>query len=194
MTDLERAARPNVRVLAIDDAPFPYRGPARVRLVGVLSRGPHLVEGVFTTTIVRDGWGATRAIARMVERNGLAVQARFILIDGLSVGGFNLVDLPKLAEETGCAALAVMRRPPDMDAFLRAMARLPNLERRRAVMEKAGPIHAADQAWFQCAGCEPEVGRTLLATLTHQGRTPEPLRVAHLIAAGLVLGRSRGRA
>lgn len=194
MTGAERAARPNVRVLAIDDAPFPYRGPARVRLVGVLTRGPSRLEGVYTTTVLRDGWRATHAIAALVERNRLAGQAAYVLLDGITVAGFNFVDLPALAARTGMGVVAVVRRRPDLDAFFRAMKRVSRAEQRQVYVERAGPLHEAGAVWFQCAGAEPDAVRTLLTTLTVQGNYPEPLRIAHLIAAGLVLGRSRGGA
>lgn len=187
---------PHVRVLALDDAPFARRRGASVLVVGVLSRGPRHVEGIFSTRCARDGWNATDRVLGMIEEHRLAEQARYVLTDGLAVGGFNLYDLPRLAERSGLGVLVVMRRPPKMDAIHRALERVSRPAARRALLERAGTIHRSDAplCFFQCAGCEPEEGRAVLAAVTAEGNYPEPLRLAHLIGAGVMLGRSRARA
>jgi endonuclease V-like protein UPF0215 family len=88
-----------------------------------------------------------------------------------------------------------MRRAPDLDAVNRALARLPRSATRRALMDRAGPIHRAGPALvFQCAGADPdEVGVAICASVVH-GHVPECLRAAHLIASGIVTGESGHRA
>jgi endonuclease V-like protein UPF0215 family len=186
----------HTRVLALDDAPFPRRPRAVVPLVAVLARGARHVEGVYSTRVVRDGLGATRAIARLVAEHRLALQARFVLLDGVAVGGFNVVDLPALAEATSLGVIAVMRRAPDLAAIERALAHVSHAHRRMDAIRRAGPIHAGPSrgVLFQCVGCEPATARAVLAVTTVEGHYPEPLRLAHVIGAGMVLGRSRSRA
>jgi endonuclease V-like protein UPF0215 family len=46
----------------------------------------------------------------------------------------------------------------------------------------------------QRAGLSIEEARRLVRATTLHGQVPEPLRLAHLIAGGIVTGRSRGRA
>lgn len=48
--------------------------------------------------------------------------------------------------------------------------------------------------WVQRAGLSLDEAAALLAATTTQGRIPEPLRVAHLVAGGVGRGESRGRA
>jgi uncharacterized protein len=184
----------NVRVLAIDDAPFPHRRGARVLVVAVLARGPQQIEGVYSTQVVRDGWTATSAIAQLVLEHRLEKQAKYLMLDGIAVGGFNVVDLPALVAATGVPAIAVMRRAPDLAAIRQALERVTRGATRAATMARAGEIHVAPPLRFQCCGCAPEAARQVLAAMTVQGHYPEPLRVAHLIGAGVMLGRSRGGA
>jgi len=55
-------------------------------------------------------------------------------------------------------------------------------------MESVGAVHV------QRAGLSLGEARDLLAATTLHGNIPEPLRLAHLIAGGIVTGKSRGRA
>ena len=48
--------------------------------------------------------------------------------------------------------------------------------------------------FVQRAGLTPTEAAELLAATTLHGKLPEPLRLAHLIAGGVVTGTSRGRA
>ena len=48
--------------------------------------------------------------------------------------------------------------------------------------------------YVQRAGLSLGEARDLLAATTLHGNLPEPLRLAHLIAGGIVTGKSRGRA
>ena len=48
--------------------------------------------------------------------------------------------------------------------------------------------------YVQRAGLSLAEARDLLAATTLHGNMPEPLRLAHLIAGGIVTGKSRGRA
>jgi hypothetical protein len=185
---------PHLRVLAIDDAPFARKPHARVPLVGVLTRGARHVEAIYSTTVRRDGWRATDAITSLVREHDIARQARCILLDGIAVGGFNVIDVSRLAATLDTPVIAVMRKEPDLVAMRNAMARVSRPEARWRLVEAAGTIHRARHGFFQCAGCEPSWARDLVAMTTVDGHYPEPLRLAHLIGAGVVLGRSRSRA
>lgn len=185
---------PHLRVLAIDDAPFARRPHARVPLVGVLTRGATRIEGVFSTVVRRDGWRGTDAIATMFEAHDLRSQARCILLDGIAVGGFDVIDLPRLFARCRTPIVAVMRKQPDLVAMRAAIDRVSRSEARWRKVLAAGAIHRTEHGWFQCAGCEPEWAAAVLSMLTIEGRYPEPLRLAHVIGAGMVLGRSRSRA
>jgi hypothetical protein len=183
------------RIVGIDDSPFRSRGPhARVLLVGVLMRGHEQVDGVMSARVVRDGLGATRVIASMLTSGRLAGQAQVVLLDGIAVGGFNVIDLPALSEAVRAPVVAVMRRMPDLQAVRRALSRTTSPERRWRVIERAGPIHQAGKLHFQVAGADPAQVPQMLAVACGEGGYPEALRLAHIIGGGVVLGSSRGRA
>lgn len=182
-----------IRAIGFDDAPFPRRRGARVPLAGVVCSGTRF-EGMVWGRVRRDGWDATEAVARLLLGGKFLPQLHLVLLDGLSFGGFNLVDLETLAGRIGRPCVAVMRRPPDLAAVERALRRLPRPERRLRLLERAGPVHLAPPFAFQVRGAAPGPVAEALARLTDRGHVPEPLRLAHLIGAAVQLGESGRRA
>ena len=184
---------PHSRILGVDDAPFRSKPGSKVMLVGVLMRASR-VDGVMTTHVVRDGMGATKAIARMISTGRLAFQAQAVVLDGVAVGGFNVIDLPALAQSVGVPVVSVMRRLPDFDAIRNALDKTRHGALRWKRMQRAGAIHEADHLYFQVAGASPQVGRRVVAYACAGAKYPESLRLAHLIGGGVMLGVSRGGA
>jgi hypothetical protein len=184
---------PRSRIVGVDDAPFGPKPGARVLLVGVLMSGPR-VDGVMTTQVVRDGVRATGAIERMLSTGRLANQGQAVVLDGVAVGGFNVIDLPLLAESLSVPVVAVMRRRPNLEAIRMALSKTRHGEMRWRRMQRAGPIHEAGAMFFQIAGASPGLGRRILEHSSPDGGYPEALRLAHLIGGGVKLGVSRGGA
>jgi transcriptional regulator NrdR len=61
-------------------------------------------------------------------------------------------------------------------------------------IRKTGKIVKSRHLYVQSAGISGrKISEIIGMTCTH-GKIPEPIRVAHLIASGIVLGESRGRA
>lgn len=182
-----------IRAIGFDDAPFPRRRGARVHLAGVVCSGTRF-EGMVWGHVRRDGWDATEALVGMLRGGKFLPQLHLVLLDGLSFGGFNLVDLEALASRLARPCVAVMRRPPDLAAVERAVRRLPRPERRLELLRRAGPVHLVSPFAFQVRGAEPGPVAEALARLTDRGRVPEPLRLAHLVGAAVRLGESGQRA
>ncbi len=182
-----------LRAVGFDDAPFVRGRRGDVGVAGVVCAGTRF-EGLVWGRLRQDGWNATDALARLLEGRKFLPQLHLVLLDGLSFGGLNLVDLPGLAARLGRPCVAVMRRPPDLAAMERVVARLPGASRRLALLRAAGPIHGVGPFTFQVAGASPAAVADALARLTDRGAVPEPLRLAHLVGAAVRLGESGRRA
>lgn len=182
-----------IHAVGFDDAPFPGRRGARVPIVGAVCRNARL-DGMVHGAVRKDGWNATAELVRLLEGGKFLPQLHVVLLDGLTFGGFNVVDLAELAARLERPCLAVMRRFPDQEAVVRAMAHLPRPVARRRRLERAGPVHEREGFVFQIRGASPAAGGRVLARLTERGHVPEPLRLAHLVAGALVHGESGGRA
>lgn len=182
-----------LRAVGFDDAPFARGWRGDVGLAGVVCADTRF-EGLVWGRIRADGWNATQAILRLLVGGKFLPQLHLVLTDGISFGGFNVVDLAALASGLGRPCLAVMRHPPDLAAVERAVRRLPGAERRLAVMRRAGPVHRHGPFTFQVCGAEAEAAARALARLTDRGSVPEPLRLAHLVGAAVRTGESSKRA
>jgi len=181
------------RYLGIDDAPFGDRRGSKVLVVGAVCRGT-VFEGLVSTHIRKDGWNASRKISEMICKSKFHRQLHVILLDGIAVGGLNIVDLPFLHENTGLPVVTVMRKKPDLKAMENAFLRLPKPSRRMSLIERAGPVHDGGKVFFQAAGLSSSDIRAILSELSIHGHIPEPVRLAHLIARGVTTGESGKRA
>ncbi len=181
-----------VHAIGFDDAPFERAHRGDVAVVGaVYSR--LLLEGVLIGRVRRDGRNATRNLASLVQESRWAGHVQVILLQGIALAGFNVIDVQGLARATGLPVLVVARRRPDSDAMRRALEALPGGRRKWRLIERPGPMEPAGGVYVQRAGLTLEEAVRVLETFTTRGGIPEPLRAAHAIAGALVYGESRGR-
>ena len=180
-------------VVGFDDAPFAHAHRGDVRLVGTVCARTRL-DGVLSGRVRRDGTNAARAMIALVTESQFAHHVRAVLLQGIAVAGFNVVDVHALAKGLGVPVLVVMRRRPDLVAMRAAIARIPGGAAKWARIEAAGPIEHAGKVLVQRVGLSLDEARALLEATTLHGHLPEPLRLAHLIAGGVTTGTSRGRA
>ncbi len=179
-------------VIGFDDAPFARADRSDVALVGTVCSGTRL-DIVVRGSVTRDGWDATATMASLVREKSL-VHVRAVLLQGITVAGFNVVDVHGLNERLELPVLVVMRKRPRMELFLKAMQALPDFDRRKALIDAAGPPEPLRDVWVQRAGLTLAEAERVLENTTAHGNIPEPLRLAHIIAGGMTTGKSRGRA
>ncbi|WP_437947249.1 DUF99 family protein [Sorangium sp. So ce296] len=181
-------------VIGVDDAPFARDHRGDVPVIGAVFAGLRL-EGVLSTRARRDGRNATPAIAAMIRGSRFYAQAQVVLLQGIAVAGFNVVDIAALRDALALPVVVVARRLPNLDAIRDALlSRVRGGRRKWALIERAGPMEPVGGVYVQRAGISLEDTTALLARLAVHGHLPEPLRAAHLIAGGLTTGESRGRA
>lgn len=180
--------------VGFDDAPFERDHRGDVGLVGAVCSGTRL-DGVLTGRVRRDGANATRRMTELVGFSKFAGHVRAVLLQGIAVAGFNVVDLQGLSRALQVPVLVVARYRPDLTAIRRALGRTgPGAARKWRLIEQAGPMEPLRGVWIQRHGLSLGQAGELLAATTLHGKLPEPLRLAHLIAGGLATGTSRGRA
>lgn len=172
------------RVIGWDDSPH-TRADGTVPVVGVHMRGATHVEGLLLTDVRRDGGDATNRIARCVADSGLR-GVKAMLLDGASFGGFNVVDLDGLAAETGIACIAFTKGVPDLAAMRAALRNVPDPEAKWALLSRRRLVTrptATTPISVSFAGIGEQEAFALLASTSVRGLVPEPLRLAHMIAA-----------
>lgn len=181
-------------VVGFDDFPFARSHRGDVGLVGVVYTGLRL-DGVITGRVRRDGVNATTKLAQLVQDSKFAPQVKLLMLQGIALGGFNVVDIHSLHELLKLPVLVVARRAPDLKRIESALrANVPGGERKWRLIERAGAMEPAAGVYVQRAGLTLKQAVTIIESTAICGRVPEPLRVAHLIAGGIADGQSRGRA
>ena len=125
------------------------------------------------------------------------VQLHFqaVLLDGIALAGFNVVNIHEVHQSLGVPVLVVTRRSPDLPKIRETLlGRVPGGARKWSLIERAGPPEALRGLFVQRAGLDLQEAASLIDATTLHGKLPEPLRLAHIIASGVTDGRSRGRA
>jgi len=179
------------QTIAIDDAPFEKSRGGDVLVIGVVMAGPALVEGILTTSVPMDGEDVSTKLAAWIRSSRFHPSLRAVLLEGLTIAGLSVIDLPLLAAGTGLPAISVDRRVPQPGLLESTLEKLGMDDRIRSV-QAAGPLHAAAGLHFACAGIAPEEARRIIAENLGRSAVPEGLRLAHLIGQAVVLGESRG--
>lgn len=182
-----------VRVIGFDDAPFAHRKRQPVNVAGVVCSNTRF-EGMLWGEVEQDGLDSTAVLTRLLLESKFVEQLHLVLLDGIALGGFNIIDLPALSAGVELPCVAVMRKRPDLDAIDRALKNLPDYGIRKALLDKAGEIHQIDGFVFQVCGATPDVVAEILTKLTDNGDVPEALRLAHIIGSAVMTGQSSSRA
>jgi endonuclease V-like protein UPF0215 family len=181
-------------VIAFDDAPFTREHRGDVLLVGAVFAGLRL-DGVLTGKVRRDGSNSTRVIIELVNRSRFRDQIHALLLQGIAVAGFNVVDLHALHRDLRLPVLVVARKKPDLAAIrLALLDHVRGGARKWSLIEQAGPMERLAGLWVQRTGISAQAAERLLDRLALHSQLREPIRTAHLIAGGLGAGESRHRA
>ena len=98
---------------------------------------------------------ATERLASMITESRNYGQLRVAMLNGVTFGGFNVVDIGTCKSRTGVPVIAVMRRLPDMESIGRALKNLDHPELRYEAILKAGEISEVTDKMARRAGLLP---------------------------------------
>jgi len=133
-----------------------------------------------------DGLDATSVLSGMISL--MARPPGAVLLDSITIGGFNVVSLPGLSRLTGMPAIVVYSYEPSVerleaplrqhfaDAELRLRALAP-IRGARRVMTRRGELYLV--TW----GIELSEAVKVVEAYQYFTKVPEPIRVAHRLAS-----------
>lgn len=189
-----------IRILGFDDGAFEFeKNKKSVPLIGVIYRGGKFIDGALKTDVSVDGMDATDKIIKLVNHSRHKRQLRVIMFDGITVGGFNVIDIKKVHERTELPVIAINRKMPNITEVKAALKRFKDFRKRWRAVKNAGEIKRCKIKkgkiiYYQNIGMDEEDAEDVIALSCTHGFIPEPLRVAHLIATAVVKGESMGKA
>ncbi len=181
-------------IIGFDDAPFPRDHRGKVKVVGAVFARLRF-DGVLVGEIEKDGFDAAEKVASLVAGSKFAGHVQLIMLQGIALGGFNVVDVFDVHERLRLPVMVVSRVQADMAAVRDALlTRVPGGKRKWAVIEKLGPLEPVGNVHVQRVGLTLEQARDVVERFAVHGHIPEPIRAAHLIAGAIEDGESRGGA
>ncbi len=172
-------------LIAFDDAAFDRAHRGDVPLIGVVFAGSRL-DGVLRGKVRRDGVNAARVMASMIASSKFVEHLQLIMLQGIAVAGFNVVDVFALHDATRLPVLVVSRKEPDFEAIHDALLqRVRGGARKWRIIERLGPMEKALGIHVQRVGLSSEEAERVVERWAINGFYPEPLRCAHLIASAM---------
>lgn len=179
-----------LRCLAIAES-FVQNKPKSV-LVGVVMRRDFVIDDFVLGNATLEGDDATDEIIKMykkLERPDIS----YLLISGVIISMYNIVDPKKISKETQLPVIAVTYEDSDgieeaikyhfPKNYEKKIEQYSRLEKRQKIR-----LHTSKEIYVRCEGCTVLEAKKILNGLTLQGHIPEPLRIANLLAKTILLG------
>ena len=179
-------------VIGVDDAPFPARHSGSVKVVGAVYARNRL-DGILVGEVEKDGTDGARKISELISGSKFAGSVQPIMLQGVALAGFNVVDVFFLHATLGLPVLVVSRKIPDLKKVKQALLNLPGGAEKWDLIQRLGPMEPVEKVHVQRVGLTLDQAAKVVQDFTLTGHIPEPLRTAHLIAGALATGQSRGR-
>jgi endonuclease V-like protein UPF0215 family len=186
-----------IRLLGVDDSPFTF-SDKYCNIIGVVMRGGEYIEGVLRSQVSIDGSDATYVCKDLIKNTRHNKQLRAMLIDGIALGGFNVVDIQDLFSDSNIPVITVTRDEPNFKNIEKALKKNFDNWKDRLNLMKKGTLHKIrtnhNPIFVKCVGLPIDEAKEIIKLSTIRGVVPEPIRVAHLIASGITRGESYGKA
>jgi hypothetical protein len=181
MLQLKREAR----VVGVDDGPY-NRGSKYSTIILTVYRLDGYVDAFLKGSIRTDGYDSSTVIAGLLEESSQLDQTRCILSDGACLAGFNVLDIDDLHKRTDVPVITVSDSPPDTASFREALSNnFSDWERRLETVTRHRPVRfdLPDGAcYMRFVGIDRESAREVVRRSTVHGKTPEPIRLSHMVA------------
>ncbi len=180
-------------IIGFDDTPFSKDHRGDVTVVGAVYTAARL-DSVLCTRIRRDGANATDRLIGAIQGSRFHHHLQLILLQGIALAGFNVVDIHRLHRTLNLPVLVVCRKRPDFDAIRKALLENVRGGRRKwRLIRRAGPVEAAGGVFIQRAGIDYDTALAVVRNSAIYSNVPEPLRSAHIIATGISARPGRQR-
>ncbi|MFP3279764.1 MAG: DUF99 family protein [Vulcanisaeta sp.] len=178
-------SKPGVRALGVAES-FRLGSPYSV-LVGVVMRSDGMIDGVSLGRTTVGGLDATESIVRLYESLGRN-DIQFLMIDGCIISWYNIIDLEELARKLNIPILCLAFEEPEGDVINALRKLFPNdSDIRIALYEKLGKpkeilLPGNVRLYARFVNIDYRTAKTLIKKFLKEGKRPEPIRIARLIA------------
>lgn len=174
------------RVMGVDDGRY-VRGSERTPVVMTIMRLNGRIEGFLKGWITTDGTDSSGRVAEILNGSRFRKQVRCIISDGACLGGFNVLDMDDLHRRTGIPVVTASDERPDPELMMNTLRKVfEDAEERYRTVAAHGPhpVELPDGiCYVREKGIPRERASEVIRRTTFQGRTPEPVRISHMVAS-----------
>jgi hypothetical protein len=175
-------AKRGLRALGIAES---FSGRAFSTMAGVVMRKDLRIDGVAVATLTVGGMDATDAVLGIIASLGRR-DINLVMVSGSVVAWFNILDPGAISEKTGLPLIVVTYE--DSEGLEEDIIHhFPGDEDRLRAYRNLGdrvPVRLRDgaQVFIRATGLSDEDAARILGDFTRDGKVPEPVRVARLVA------------
>ena len=184
-----RSVKLKTPIIGIDDGGFDRfsEKKQKVPVFGVVMKGAAYVDGIIQTQLKRDDTQATKVLTDMILASSHKSQIRAILLQGITIAGFGIIDIHHLWNKTNIPVIVVLRKFPNYETISSALEKVFDDQGDRwQLIKKAGEpqqVQKNPQIFLQIAGITLQNAFQLTKKCTAVGTIPEAIRIAHFIGA-----------
>jgi hypothetical protein len=155
-------------------------------LAGVVMRSDIVIDGFVFSAATVGGMDATEKIAAMHRALGRD-DVNLLMLNGCVISWYNVVDLHRVAEETGLPLVCVTYEESEgLEKYFTELFPQDGASRievyRRNKARTPIELHTGHTVYARFIGMSQEEAKGILNKYTLHGAVPEPLRVARLLA------------
>ncbi len=184
-----------LRILGIDDGPFKKGENYKTVLVGVLTKFNSYIEGITIRKIDIDGTDVNDQILSMFNGR-FNREINLIMTNGITFGGFNIMDISLIHDKTKIPVISVVRKKPNIASMENAIIKhFEDSEYRISIIKKSYPeefLFSGKKLYVNYAGLDYTEVKGIIEKTTIMGNIPEPIRLAHIVATAIIKGESYG--
>ena len=159
-------------------------------LSGIVMSTDLIIDGFVMGHSTVGGDDATDAILEMYKRLDRP-DVSFLLISGIVISLYNIIDLKRISEDTGLPVIGVTYEESEgiedaikhhfPNSYESKLTEYSNLDSREKIT-----LHTSHDLYVRKEGCTVLEAKQLLDKITLQGSVPEPLRISQLLANTLL--------
>jgi endonuclease V-like protein UPF0215 family len=177
-------AKRGLRALGIAES---FSGRTISTMAGVVMRKDLRIDGVAIASLTVGGMDATDAVLGIIaslERRDINV----VMVSGSVVAWYNILDPEAISGKTGLPLIVVTYEESEgLEKDI--IHHFPGDEERLRAYQRLGervPVELGDgsRVFIRATGLSPEDAARILRDFTRDGKVPEPIRVARLVARG----------
>lgn len=184
--------KPGTRILGIAES---FRGRDRSILAGIVMRRDLRIDGAALETITVGGMDATEAIIRLYKTLNRS-DINLILISGAVMARYNIISPDIISQTTDRPVIIITYEQSDgLSDTLRH--HFPGDSERLAAYKALGErdfvrLHTGHMVYLRRSGIPLTTAEEIIHQITLDGKVPEPVRVARLIARSVMRSSQTG--